>query len=44
VAAFLRAVKADIIRATANSRAVAEANVAGRRRATGLNPYWQVIE
>ncbi len=44
VAAFLRAAKADIIRATTNSRAVAEANVAGRRRATGLNPYWQVIE
>lgn len=44
VAAFLRAAKADIIRATTNSRAVAEANIAGRRRATGLNPYWQVIE
>ncbi len=43
-AAFLRAAKADIIRATTNSRAVAEANVAGRRRATGLNPYWHVIE
>jgi|GEM_PF-3053783 len=44
MAAFLRAAKADIIRATANSRAVAEANIAGRRRATGMNPYWQVIE
>ena len=44
VAAFLRVAKAEIIRATANSRAVAEANIAGRRRATGLNPYWQVIE
>lgn len=43
-AAFLRAAKADIIRATTNSRAVAEANVAGRRRATGLNPYWHVID
>jgi hypothetical protein len=44
LAAFLRAAKADIIRATTNSRAVAEANVAGRRRATGLNPYWHVID
>lgn len=44
VVAFLRVAKAEIIRATANSRAVAEANIAGRRRATGLNPYWQVIE
>lgn len=43
-AAFLRAAKADILRATANSRAVAEANAAGRRRATGLNPYWHVID
>ena len=43
-AAFLRAAKADIIRATTNSRAIAEANVAGRRRATGLNPYWHVID
>jgi hypothetical protein len=43
-AAFLRAAKADVLRATANSRAVAEANAAGRRRATGLNPYWHVID
>ncbi len=43
-AAFLRAAKADIIRATTNSRAVADANAAGRRRATGLNPYWHVID
>lgn len=42
--AFLRAAKADIIKATTNSRAIAEANVAGRRRATGLNPYWHVID
>lgn len=44
LAAFLRSAKADILRATANSSAVAQANAAGRRRATGLNPYWHVID
>lgn len=41
---FLREAKADILRATTNSRAVALANASSRRRASGLNTYWHLVD
>ncbi|MBM3798139.1 MAG: gluconate 2-dehydrogenase subunit 3 family protein [Acidobacteria bacterium] len=43
LAMFLRDAKNDILRATANSRAWAEA-AAGGRRGAGLNTFWEVID
>lgn len=40
---FLREAKNDILRATANSKAWADA-AAGSRRGTGVNTYWDVID
>lgn len=40
---FLREAKNDILRATANSKAAADA-AAGSRRGTGVNTYWDVID
>ncbi|HEU0121869.1 MAG TPA: gluconate 2-dehydrogenase subunit 3 family protein [Bryobacteraceae bacterium] len=40
---FLREAKNDVLRATSNSKAWANA-AAGSRRATGVNTYWDVIE
>jgi hypothetical protein len=40
---FLREAKNDILRATVNSKPYADA-AAGSRRATGVNPYWDVID
>lgn len=42
LARFLREAKNDILRASMNSRAWAEA--AGGRRAAGVNTYWEVID
>jgi hypothetical protein len=45
LANFLREAKADFFKATVNSREMAQAQLAGgRRRATGLNPYWHIID
>lgn len=43
LARFLREAKNDVLRATVNSKAYADAG-AGSRRATGVNTYWDVIE
>lgn len=43
VAKFLREAKLDVLRATMNSKAYADA-AAGSRRAMGVNTYWDVIE
>ena len=43
LARFLREAKADVLRATVNSKAYADAS-AGSRRGTGVNTYWDVIE
>lgn len=43
LARFLREAKADIMRATMNSKPWADAG-AGSRRATGVNTYWDVID
>jgi hypothetical protein len=43
LARFLREAKADVLRATVNSKAYADAN-AGTRRGTGVNTYWDVIK
>jgi hypothetical protein len=40
---FLREAKNDLLRATANSKAAADA-AAGSRRGTGVNTYWVVID
>lgn len=42
LAKFLRDAKNDILRASMNSRAWAEAS--GGRRGTGVNTYWEVID
>ena len=45
LANFLREAKMDVYRATVNSREMAQAlSGGGRRRATGTNPYWHVID
>ncbi len=44
LANFLREVKMDVFRATVNSREMAQAQAGGRRRATGMNPYWHIID
>jgi hypothetical protein len=44
LARFLREAKNDVLRATLNSKAYADAAAAGSRRATGVNTYWDVIE
>lgn len=45
LANFLREAKMDFYRATVNSREMAEAQASGgRRRATGMNPYWHIID
>ena len=43
LARFLREAKADVMRATVNSKVYADAG-AGSRRTSGVNPYWDVIE
>ncbi|MFN0101756.1 MAG: gluconate 2-dehydrogenase subunit 3 family protein [Bryobacteraceae bacterium] len=43
LARFLREAKNDVLRATANSKAYADAG-AGSRRAAGVNTYWDVID
>jgi len=43
LARFLREAKNDVLRATVNSKAYAEAG-AGSRRASGVNTYWDVID
>jgi len=43
LARFLREAKNDVMRATMNSKAWADA-AAGSRRATGVNTYWDVID
>ena len=43
LARFLREAKADVLRATLNSKVYADAG-AGSRRAAGVNTYWDVIE
>ena len=43
VARFLREAKLDVLRATMNSKAYADAS-AGSRRAMGVNTYWDVID
>jgi hypothetical protein len=43
LARFLREAKADVMRATVNSKVYADAG-AGSRRATGVNTYWDVID
>jgi len=44
LASFLREAKMDIYKATVNSREMAQAQAGGRRRATGMNPYWHIID
>ena len=44
VAHFLCEAKLDFFKATVNSREMAQARSAGGRRATGMNPYWHVID
>ena len=45
LANFLREAKLDFYKATVNSREMAQAQVSGgRRRATGMNPYWHTID
>ena len=44
LARFLREAKSDVMRATMNSKAYADAAAAGGRRATGMNTYWEVID
>lgn len=43
LARFLREAKADVLRATMNSKPYADA-AAGSRRAAGVNTYWDVID
>jgi hypothetical protein len=43
LARFLREAKTDVLRATVNSKAYADAG-GGSRRTTGVNAYWDVIE
>lgn len=43
LARFLREAKRDVMQATANSKAYAEAG-GGSRRAAGVNTYWDVID
>lgn len=43
LARFLREAKNDVLRATMNSKAYADA-AAGSRRATGVNTYWDLID
>ena len=43
LARFLREAKNDVLRATVNSKAYADAGT-GSRRAAGMNTYWDVIE
>ena len=44
LALFLREAKSDVFKATVNSREMAQAQSAGRRRAAGMNPYWHIID
>ncbi len=45
LANFLREAKMDFFKATVNSREMAQSQSSGgRRRATGLNPYWHIID
>jgi hypothetical protein len=43
LARFLREAKNDVLRATLNSKAYADAG-AGSRRATGVNTFWEIID
>ena len=44
LASFLAEAKMDFYKATVNSREMAQAQAGGRRRATGMNPYWHIID